>query len=509
MSEKYLPYKVLQEVRVEEFLRVLQVDGPTGPGRLYWFEVREPEARAAFFRFRKALRALESLGVLPGGLEISAKPGRYYVFWPSLSAPSALPAKGRKVVQEVGRVLASLLPLGYALPDLDIRYGERGLEVADLDPLAEHAEEEAARLGGRFIRNAPRAKARRGLSAHSWLPGLLFAAVGILLLLAAGYRYLNPPVYVLPDLRGLSPREAVQKLRSSGLNVVFSEISEPKKPRDVIVEQNPDPGARVKPGRRLELLLNRPKEGRVPNVVGQPLEKAQQQLLDSGYLPAGSGSAFSNKPADTVIASAPPVAAPLPAGSGVKLLVSQGQPPRNTMLPDLKGLSLDQAKYLISVAELRLGEVKQEPSPEPNGTVIAQSPPPGVDLAAGSPVTLTLATKAEVLLPENNLLEPQPQPEQPASDESPQTAPPQTPPSVSLAAGERVVPIKVALPKQSNSATVHVRLVVKDDSGERTPIDTFAPVGTSLQGSVKVKGDAHFQLYLDNFLYQQWTSKAP
>jgi len=511
MSERLGPYQVIQLERREGFLSIWRAQGKGKEGRLYWFEVKGPEARAAFFRFRKALRALAPLGVLPAGIEISAKPGLYYVFWPKVNSPSALPPKGRKVVNEVGRVLAALAPLGYALPDLDLRLGENGVVVAGLEPLAEHDEIEATRLGGRFLKGIAASKTRpsskRG--SRNWLPGLLLALLGAFLLVAGANRYLNPPVFTLPDLRGLSAKEALEKVDSMGLKVVFNETSDPEKPIDVIVEQNPEPGAHIKPQHRLELFINHPKEGFIPKLTGLPLDEAQRVLSVNGFQPAEIKSSYSNVPAGIVISSAPPAGVPLPQGAQIKLLVSAGPNPKTTLLPDLTGLSLEEARYLLSTAELQIGDVQEVPSPEPNGTVLAQSPPAGSEIAVGSPVTLTVASKAEVLIPRNPPGAPvaHPQLERPPETEN-QTRNPTPVKNEELSPGEKIVPIRVSIPQQSNRATVHVRLVVQDESGSKTPIDTYAPVGTTLEGSVRIKGKARFQLYLDGFLYQQWDSEA-
>jgi len=508
MSERLGPYTTLEQERHEDFLTIWGAEDPAGgKGRLYWFDVKGPEARAAFFRFRKALKALATLGVLPEDLEISAKPGQYYVFWPACDAPSALPAKGRKVVREVGRILESLRPLGYALPDLDLRLSEEGVHVAALDPLGEHDELEVERLGGRFLKAVPSTKPRRRAARSAWLPGLLMAALGLWLFAAGSARYLNPPEFTVPDLRGTDPRAALEQVMGMGLKVVFTLASEPERPRDLVLEQNPPPGTRVKPGRTLELVINRPKDGSVPPLAGLPLDEAQRELQDAGYLPGPPAAGFSEEPEGTVLASAPPAEAPLPQGASVRLLTSDGPAPKKTVLPDLYGLTLEEAEYLISVAELRLGEVRTLPSPQTEGTVLAQSPPAGVSLDTGSPVVLTVAGRAEALLPERGFMPP------PVGEEEPGTVAPAAgsplPPPSELAPGERVVPIRVPLPASGSQQPVHVRLVVRDEEGERTPIDTFAQGGATLKGSVQVKGDARFELYLDDFLYQEWTSRAP
>ena len=513
------PYKILAEEDVRDYLRVFRAEGPTGTGRLYWFEVKNPEARAALFRFRKALKALSGVGALPEGVEISAKPGRYYVFWPDLDAPSALPAKGRKVMREVGRIVAALAPLGYALPDADLRLTEEGVRVAALDPLAEHDEAEAERLGGRFLKTLPHARKRnRARPWQAWAPGLLALVVGFLLLGFGVNRYLNPPEYVLPDLRGKDPRSAFEAVRDMGLKVVFVEASDPEEPRDIVLQQSPPPGTRIKPGRRLELTLNRPKAGSVPDLADMPAGEALRKLEESGYAPGPDAEGPSDVPEGLVLATAPPAEAPLPQGARVRVLTSAGSPPERTVLPDLTGLSLDDARYLLSVADLRLGDVQEVPSSEPEGTVLAQSPPAGVTLDTGSPVAVTVAARGKVLLPDHPLFAPAPA-EPPASEETPAPSTPSPAPAAQPGEanasganvpgpGERIVPIRVTLPPKSGPP-VHVRLVVEDEAGRHVPIDTYAPGGTTLEGSVKVKGTARFQLFLDEFLYQEWTSEAP
>ncbi len=504
MPERIGPFTILRQEHSEDYLSVWKVRNPSEVlGRLYWFDVKGPEARAAFFRFRKALKALGALGVLPKGVEISAKPGSYYVFWPSYDAPSALPAKGRRVIREVGKILEALRPLGYALTDLDLRLGDEGVRVAALDPTGEHDEAEVARLGGRFLKSPSSAKPQRRPQAVAWMPGLLLAILGLWLFAAGSARYLNPPEFSVPDLRGKDPRAALEMVHEMGLKVVFTLASEPDQPRDLIIEQNPPPGTRVKPGRTLELVLNRPKESSVPHLAGMPLSKAQRKLQDAGYLPGLPAAGYSEEPEGTVLASSPPAGAPLPQNASVRLLTSDGPMPQKTLLPDLTGLSLEEAEYLISVAELRLGEVRTLPSPQPEDTVLSQSPPAGVALDVGSPVVLTVSGKAEVLLPEEGLIQP------PSAHEEPPAGSALNTPPADLAPGERIVPIRVPLPPSNSQNPVHVQLVVVDKNGERTPIDTFARGGTTLEGSVRVKGDARFMLFLDGFAYQEWSSPAP
>ncbi len=524
-------YEIGKELHQDGFLKVYEVAGPEGEGTLYWFEVHTPEARAVFYRYRKALKRLEELGVLRG-VTISAKPGRYYVFWPRVAAPAALPPKGRRVRQEVGRVLEALAPFQYALPDLDLRLEESGLVVADLKPLAQHTPEEIPRLNGQFARYTRARPARRSRRwAGGWVPGLLMALLGAVALGQGVYRYLNPPEYTLPDLKGLSPRAALEQVHDMGLRIEFREASDPTRPRDVILEQTPDPGTRVKPGRRLELVLNRPKPGRVPELAEMGVDEAQKTLEDSGYAVGRVVYVHADAPQETVIATRPAASTPLALGQPVDLLVSQGPAEEQTVLPDLRGLSLEEAQYLLSVADLRVGAIQEELSPAPPGEVLDQSPPPGVVLPVGSPVTLKVSTQAEVLLPAEPpgpllpqeftaplepgpaLPSPAPAGEEPAPDLSLpaptelEPGPQALEPAPSLPPGARLVPIRIPIARDLGESPVHVRLVVVDEGGEREAFNTFVQPGSVLEGSLEVRGTATFRLYLNDFLYQEWQSR--
>jgi len=62
-------------------------------------------------------------------------------------------------------------------------------------------------------------------------------------------------------------------------------------------------------------------------------------------------------------------------------------------VPDLIGISLDEAVARLGQEHLKPGTVRPMPSEQPPGSVVEQDPAPGTRLPSGSPVNLVLAEK--------------------------------------------------------------------------------------------------------------------
>ncbi len=80
---------------------------------------------------------------------------------------------------------------------------------------------------------------------------------------------------------------------------------------------------------------------------------------------------------------------------GAQRLLTAGSEVRIVEVPGVVGLALDEAESTLRAAELRPGRISEQESDtaEP-GTVIAQSPAPGVGVRVGETVDLVLATRA-------------------------------------------------------------------------------------------------------------------
>jgi beta-lactam-binding protein with PASTA domain len=347
-----------------------------------------------------------------------------------------------------------------------------------------------------------------------WLPGVLMLALGSVGIWQTAVRYLNPPEYVLPDLVGKTPRQALEAVRSYGLKVEFAEGSDVSLPKDQILEQTPDPGTRIKPGRRLELVINKPRFGSVPTVSGRSLEDARQALEAAGYRVAGITRIASGDTADTVLSSIPREGQPLRPGEGVRLLVSTGTRPsvRETLLPDLTGLTDEEARYILTVAELQ-AQVVRVASGAPDGLVIGQEPGPGVVLPRETVVRVMVAAQPVASVPKTSpfappRLEPPPPPEPapvpeptPAPEPIPVPEPPNpnanqpAPPPAPAGPQERRVNVSYTLPEDIPNAVVVI--TVQDEVLVNTVFEGPVQQPWSFSQEIVVRGGAVLRIVVN------------
>ena len=503
-------FTILSEEPAQGFICPYWVQTAEGiKGQLYWFEVHTPEARSAFHRYKNAIRRLEAQGFLPQGVLVSANPGRYYVFWPEHPRVT-LKSRRLKPILEV------LEPFGYQESDLEGTEASGRPLVGKLRPQASPSPKSSSRAAPTspaiatpsnqpsppptkvemprqpsrpshiHTNRAHPAKPLAHTNWPGWLPGLLMLLVGSIALWQAAERYLNPPEYVLPDLVGKTPRQALEAVRSYGLKVEFTEGSDLSLPKDRILEQIPNPGTRVKPGRRLELVVNKPRLGKVPTVNGRSLEDARQALEAAGYRLAGITRIASGDTPDTVLSSIPREGQPLPPGQGVRLMVSSGaRPPvRETLLPDLTGLSEEEARYILAVAELQ-AQVVRVASGAPDGLVIGQEPGPGVVLPRESVVRVLVSAQPVASIPKASpfappRLEP-PRPPEPSTETTNPPVPPTEP-------QERRINVSYTLPENIPSAVVII--TVQDEVLVNTVFEGPVQQPWSFNQEVVVRGSA-------------------
>lgn len=132
---------------------------------------------------------------------------------------------------------------------------------------------------------------------------------------------------------------------------------------------------------------------RVPDVVDLDQDEAREILEDKGF-EVDIKRAPSNKEEGLVTKQDPEAGERIDEGDTVTLTVSEG--PRQTEVPDLIGLTQEEAEIAIDDAKLRLGKVAQAPSDEVEvGSVISQSPEPGNEVDVRSRVNLVISAGPE------------------------------------------------------------------------------------------------------------------
>ncbi|MDT7572301.1 MAG: eukaryotic-like serine/threonine-protein kinase [Actinomycetota bacterium] len=127
-----------------------------------------------------------------------------------------------------------------------------------------------------------------------------------------------------------------------------------------------------------------------PSVVGISQEQATLKLADAGLQVGEVQTKFDPKPAGTVIAQSPEAGFLVEKSGSVDLTVSKGV--EMTVVPQIIGQSQQEAEAALKDAKLVIGQVIQRDVNLPTGQVLQMQPPPGTQVAAGTKVTLVVAS---------------------------------------------------------------------------------------------------------------------
>ena len=129
----------------------------------------------------------------------------------------------------------------------------------------------------------------------------------------------------------------------------------------------------------------------VPDVTGLTVPQAQDALQQQGLRLGEQTTENSDSvPKGNIIDQSPEDGTQLDEGSAVDVTVSAGV--RETTVPSLVGLSLDEARRALRDADLTLGSTRSVPSEEPQGTVTKVDPGEGETVPAGSAVDVRYAS---------------------------------------------------------------------------------------------------------------------
>ena len=191
---------------------------------------------------------------------------------------------------------------------------------------------------------------------------LLLTGMAILLgwTLGAGNVPFSGASSTVPDLGGTDRETAVARLHEAGLQVDVSNRHDEVYSAGAVVATVPAPGTEVRSGDRVELTVSAgPAPVLAPDLVGRDAVDARLAARDAGLLTRVEQSRHDREvPEGQVISQVPAPGATTTRNSVVRLTVSEG--PRQVAVPDVQGLTLDEARARAAEAGLRL-EVETTP----------------------------------------------------------------------------------------------------------------------------------------------------
>jgi hypothetical protein len=138
-----------------------------------------------------------------------------------------------------------------------------------------------------------------------------------------------------------------------------------------------------------------PARPRMPNVVGQELQRARLTLSQAGLRVAGIDTAESDARPGTVIAQEPPAGAVIQRGSSARVTVAVVPPARvdSARVPNVVTLTLTDARDTLAARGL-YASVLPQAQDSATWLVAGQNPPPDAAVPAGTAVRLQLQPPA-------------------------------------------------------------------------------------------------------------------
>jgi len=189
---------------------------------------------------------------------------------------------------------------------------------------------------------------------------------------------------IVTDITGKNLNRALIELETEGYKgVVYDTVYTADVNPQTVVDQYPVAGAKVKPGRTIRLKISRSEKLIiVPNLVGQSRRSVEISLQQIGLRIDTVYTEFNpDYPKGTVAWQFPKSGDYIKKGMGLQITVSQGLPPDFFQVPQLFGMSMQNAKDLLTKARLKVGKISYQQNEDlVPYTVLDQSIAPGTVL---------------------------------------------------------------------------------------------------------------------------------
>ena len=194
---------------------------------------------------------------------------------------------------------------------------------------------------------------------------LAFGAVSFVVVIL--FEYIIMPMYTrhntgqyLMDVQGKTLEEAIAMIEAEDFRAVVSDTMYTNKVAEgIVVDQYPKPNMKVKTGRTVRLKISTSEKlVFIPNLIGQSLRSAELVLQQAGLLIDTVYSEYNPEyPKGTIAWQYPKANNTMKKGFGIQVTLSKGLPPDFYQVPNVIGLSLNQAKEYLAKARLKVGKI--------------------------------------------------------------------------------------------------------------------------------------------------------
>lgn len=291
----------------------------------------------------------------------------------------------------------------------------------------------------------------------------------------------------MPSLVGEKLEEMKTQYKNQ-MKFTVEEVFDSKYAAGEIISHTPLAGMTVKtPVRVIVQVSKGAMEVKVPNITGYKITDAKK-ILEASGLRCYETLVFDETAEEGIILKQSPVANSTAfSGDIINVTISKGKDDEMVDMPQLIGLTEEQAKNAASTAGLSIGAIIKESSDKPLGTVINQSIPVGSQISKRTAINITVSngtppTNDPQTPPADNPTLP------PVTNPNPVTPPPANNPVSTYN-------LSVSLPTSRES----VNVIVKKD-GVTVYNQTVSTGAGSVTVPVQGTGTANIEVYLDGII---------
>ena len=215
----------------------------------------------------------------------------------------------------------------------------------------------------------------------------LFAGAG------SGWWFSSGPggLAVVPELTGRSIDQAIAALEPLGLTIEQAEENSSDTPAGLVSRTDPAAGSRIFKNSVITVFVSLgPKQIKVPELAGLSAQEAAEALTEAGFVVGETKNFFSAVPKGQVFRLSAETGAVLNQSSVIDIFVSLGA------LPEVSGLSVAQARELLTGLALSITELEVFDNSIPEGSVVRLVPSVDPLPEAGS-ATLEISKGPEIV----------------------------------------------------------------------------------------------------------------
>lgn len=209
--------------------------------------------------------------------------------------------------------------------------------------------------------------------------------------------------YDIQNYVGMDYAKVEADLKAQNISVKITRKDDEKADKDTIIAQSVEPGKTLKSGGFIELTVsNGAKLVKIPDVSKIDYRQAETKLKELELVVKIEDEFHDSIPEGFVTRTDPEKDSMVKLGSYVTVYRSKGPEIKDTKVPNLIGLTQQQAMQTLSDAKLKVGKVTPENVSIATGKVISQVPAANSTVKEQTPINITFETPVATPTPTPN-----------------------------------------------------------------------------------------------------------